>query len=240
MTRKAILILILGTFPVLVAPISQAADQCSMKVCVKVFTDPRTGEVVITAKKNGHKATPKPKPKPRPKPSSKPSSKPIVQRPKPVRVYKPRARVIRKAASAGPSLADRLTQLIPVRAMHIQPSGEVLVQVPANFWTDTGEKFQAHVLILGVPVSVDLTPTFEWDFGDGTPTFATSLRGAPFPNQEITHTYRQPGHYQATVRISWAGTWSSDGATFPVLGNNIVQFMQVPVFAVAGPTKFTK
>ena len=218
------------------APATWAADQCSIKVCVKVFTDPSTGEVVITAKKNGHKPTPRPKPTriyvPKPKPAT--------PRPKPTRTYKPRPKVVRKKNVPGPSLADRLTQLIPTRAIHIQPTGDVLVQVPANFWTDTSDKFQAQVLILGVPVSVNLKPTFEWDFGDQAPTLVTTLRGGPYPSNQITHTYHRAGRYEASLRVSWAGTWSSDGATFPVLGNNIVQVMSVLVVVGQGPTKFTK
>ncbi len=232
MKRITLATLLLISFTFSQESLARAADQCSIKVCVKVFTDPKTGEVVITAKKNGQK------PKPRPKATVRP--KPIAPRPKPTRIYKPRPKVVRKVKTPGPSLADRLTQLIPVREMHLQPSGEILVQVPANFWTDTSEKFQANVLILGVPVTVNLTPTFEWDFGDGSAPHTTSLRGAPYPRQEITHIYRRAGYYQATLRISWSGTWSSDGATFPVLGNNIVQFMQLPVQVVEGPTKFTR
>lgn len=212
--------------------LARAADQCSIKVCVKVFTDPHTGEVVITAKRIGRKPAPRVKTSPRPKV--------LLPRPKPTRTYKPRPKVVRKARSAGPSLADRLTQLIPSKAIHLQPSGGVLVGVPANFWSDTSNRFQANVLILGVPVSVNLTPTFEWDFGDGSIPFTTSLTGAAYPRGEIAHTYHRAGSYQATLTVSWAGTWSSDGATFPVLGNNILQYMQLPVTVAEGPTKFTR
>jgi hypothetical protein len=212
------------------APASTAVtQQCTIKVCVEVYTDPSTGRVIITAKKNParravkHRTTPRvinPTPKPRPK-----------------RVYKPRSPIVKKP---GPSLADRLTQLIPIKPIHVQPQGSALVQVPVNFWTETESRFLKSVIILGVPVSVNLTPTFEWNFGDGSLPFETDVRGGPYPFMGITHTYRKAGEYQASLHISWSGTWSSEGNTFPVLGNNIVQTMSATIRVVEAPTKFTR
>jgi hypothetical protein len=213
---------------------SQAADQCSVKVCVNVFTDPKTGEVVITAKRNGRKPVVR-------KPSVR-RTVPLAPRPQPTRTYKPRPRTIAKPKvhTPGPSLEDRITQLIPRSSIFLQPSGKVLTQVPTNFWTNTQARFQAKVLILDVLVGVNLVPTFSWDFGDGSPALITPFRGAPYPLTQITHTYTRAGNYTAALTISWSGTWSADGATFPVLGNNIIQVVQIPVNVVEGPTKFTR
>jgi len=213
---------------------ARAADQCSVKVCVNVFTDPKTGEVVITAKRNGRKSVVR-------KPSV-PRAAPIIPKPKPTRTYSPRPRTIAKPKirTPGPTLADRITQLIPRSSIYVQPSARVLTQIPANFWTDTKPRFQATVLILKVLVHVNLVPTFSWDYGDGCDSEITPLRGAPYPLTEITHTYTRAGNYTATLTISWSGTWSADGATFPVLGNNIIQRVQMPITVVEGPTKFTR
>jgi hypothetical protein len=231
MKRFLALALVLTSFSLTPA---HAADQCSVKVCVNVFTDPKTGEVVITAKRNGRKPVVR-----RP---AVPKAAPLIPKPKPTRTYKPRPRVATKPKirTPGPSLEDRITQLIPRSSIFVQPSGRVLTQIPANFWTNTQPRFQAKVIILDVLVGVNLVPTFSWDYGDGSDSEITPLRGAPYPLTEITHTYRHAGNYTATLTISWSGTWSADGATFPVLGNNIVQRVQVPVNVVEGPTKFTR
>ena len=231
MKRFLALVLILTSIS---ATPAYAADQCSVKVCVSVFTDPKTGEVVITAKRNGRKPVVR-------KPTV-PRAVRIEPQPKPTRTYKPRPRVVTKPKirTPGPNLADRITQLIPRSSIFIQPNGRVLTQIPANFWTDTKPRFQASVVILKVLVYVNLVPTFSWDYGDGSPSELTPLRGAPYPLTEITHTYTRAGNYTATLAISWSGTWSADGATFPVLGNNIVQRVQLPVSVVEGPTKFTR
>jgi len=211
-----------------------AADQCSVKVCVTVVTDPKTGEVVITAKRNGRKPVVR-----KPKVAR---TAPLIPRPKPTRTYKPRPRLVAKPKvhTPGPSLEDRITQLIPRSSIYVQPAGKVLTQVPANFWTNTRPRFQTKVIILDVLVGLDLVPTFSWDYGDGSPAQITPLRGAPYPLTQITHTYTRAGNYTAALTISWSGTWSADSATFPVLGNNIIQVVQLPINVVEGPTKFTR
>jgi len=208
-----------------------AADNCSIKVCVDVQTDPATGRIIISAKKNPN--APKPTPKPR-------STRPYTPRPIPTRAYTPRPYKPRPKPSPTQevSLTDRLIALIPTTAIHMQPAHLALTQVPVNFWSDASIHFATNVVILGVPVSVSLNPTFTWNFGDGTPVLTTSLRGAPYPNLEITHTYKQAGHYTATQSISWAGTWAADLQSFPVLGGNIVQLNSLNVVVVPGPTKF--
>lgn len=234
MKRILTLLIALALLPI---DSASAADQCSVKVCVSVFTDPHTGEVVITAKRNGKKAVVRKPYVPRAAPIL-----PITPKPKPTRSYRPRPRIMAKPKihTPGASLSDRITQLIPRSSIFVQPSGKVLTQLPANFWTDTKPRFEATVVILKVLVHVNLVPTFSWDYGDGSDSQITPLRGAPFPLTQITHVYTRKGEYTATLTISWSGTWSADGATFPVLGNNILQVVRIPISVVEGPTKFTQ
>jgi hypothetical protein len=211
----------------------KAADTCSIKVCVDVQSDPATGRIIITAKKNPN--APKPTPRPR-------STRPHTPRPIPTRVYKPRARPATPRPKPSPtqeiSLTDRLIQLIPSSQIHMQPSDLALTGVPVNFWSGASLHFATNVVILGVPVSVSLVPTFLWNFGDGTPAISTTKLGAPYPVRDITHIYARAGRYTATQSISWAGTWAADLQSFPVLGGNIVQSASIQVNVVPGPTKF--
>ena len=174
MKRLLVLLLLFTSIPV------AAAASCQSKVCIKVYTDPSTGRVVIEAKKG----------KPKVVVTAKPRAVVVAPRPKPKRTYKPRPytprprpKVSKKPAV---SLADKLAQLIPNRQIYKVPTGDVLVQVPVKFSTNTDLVFQSLVKILGVAVQVHLTPTFNWDFGDGTTSSASV--------QQIEHTYKREGN----------------------------------------------
>ena len=160
-----------------------AAPNCNTKVCVKVYTDPKTGKLIITANRNGSSTTPKPIPTRTWKP------RPYTPKPKPTVAVKPTV-IVTKKYTPKPvvklSLSDQLAQLIPVKDIFHQPALSALVQVPVNFWTTTPPTFKTSVVMLGVPITVYLSPTYLWDFGDGT-KLSTTSRGAAFPNQSITH-----------------------------------------------------
>ena len=126
-----------------------AAPNCNTKVCVKVYTDPKTGKLIITANRNGSSTSLKPKPtrtwKPRPY-----TPRPYTPRPKPTAIvtkkYPPKP-VVKL------SLSDQLAQLIPVKDIFHQPATNSLVQVPVNFWTTTPPTFKTSVVMLGLPIT---------------------------------------------------------------------------------------
>jgi hypothetical protein len=221
------LLLLLSVNPAIAAP------NCNTKVCVKVYTDPKTGKLIITAKQNGSSASPKPIPTRTWKP------RPYTPRP-----YTPRpaaTAIVPKKYTPKPvvklSLSDQLTQLIPMKEIHHQPATSALVQVPVNFWTTTPPNFKTSVVMLGIPITVYLSPTYLWDFGDGTKLSSTT-RGAPFPNQSITHTYTRTGSYAASLQITWGGTWKASGTTSEVSGGAIIQNLYTQVKVVTAPSKY--
>ena len=239
--KKLVLIAIIALNPIFVTTTSMAATptaKCQTKVCVKVFTDPKTGQVIIQAYQNRPGSTPKPKPAtPKPKPTRTWKPRPYVYRPytpRPKSTAKPKPKVVTAI-----SLSDQLTQLIPTKEIYYQPSGRVLTQVPVNFWTTTSANFATSVVILQVPVSVNLNPTFQWEFGDGA-TLTTTDRGAAFPNGKVFHTYTRAGTYTASLTVSWAGTWMADTLSYPVLGGAIVQRMSTNIVVAPAPTKYTR
>ena len=211
-----------------------AAPNCNTKVCVKVYTDPKTGKLIITANRNGSSTTPKPIPTRTRKP------RPYTPKPKPTVAVKPTV-IVTKKYTPKPvvklSLSDQLAQLIPVKDIFHQPALSALVQVPVNFWTTTPPTFKTSVVMLGVPITVYLSPTYLWDFGDGT-KLSTTSRGAAFPNQSITHIYTRAGSYAASLQITWGGTWQASGATSAVSGGAIVQNLYTQVKDVTAPSKY--
>lgn len=218
-----ILLLLLAT-----ANPASAAPNCTTKVCVKVYTDPKTGKLIITANRNGSSTSPKPIPTRTWKP------RPYTPRPK------PRVIVTKKIAPKPVvklSLSDQLAQLIPMKDIYFQPALGALVQVPVNFWTTTPPTFKTSVVMLGVPITVYLSPTYLWDFGDGT-SLSTTSRGAPYPNQSITHVYKSSGTFNSHLQISWSGNWLASGVTSAVSGGAIIQNIYAQIKISSAPSKY--
>jgi hypothetical protein len=181
----------------------------------------------------------KPKPVIKPKPRTW-----IPYKAVPVRhyVYKPpvkkKVSTAKKVVTVALSLSDQITRLLPGSNLMYQPNKDALTGVPIYFWSETNPIFKVATTILGVGVSVLMKPSFEWEFGDGR-TFSTSSAGGPYPNSTVTHIYKSAGRYNATVRISWAGSWAAQGAVLPVLGGAIVQSATAVIQVSPGPTDFT-
>jgi hypothetical protein len=239
--RYALIILLL------VIGIPSANAACTQKTCVDVFTD--KNQLVITAQKGvvkpSAKAVPKviatskpvvkapvvkapvPKP-PTPKPvAEKPIAKPVVKQ-----VDKP---VVKKVATA--SLSDKLIKLLPAGDINFQPGTQSVVGIPTYFWTKTPQRFQAVIPILDVIVYVNLYATFNWSFGDGEGKF-TVLKGGPFPNPAITHTYASKGYKDVELKVIWQGTWSVNGVTLPIAGDLITQSISKQLTVASAPTLF--
>jgi len=218
---KPLIIFIL--FFSLSAPFAAYAD-CISEACVDVFTD--NNQIIITAKKGDGGAVGK-KPTvvaPSPKPTlwfpPKPKAAPIAKR-----SYKPRVRVA-KVVTASVNLSDRLIKMVPTATIAYQPEFEPLVHVPVIFWCDLPTLFQSRVDIIGEVIDVALRPGFAWQWGDGG-VFQTNEPGAPYPNQKVTHTYKQPGTYTITLIATWNGNFKHNGATRAITGT-----IKIPSFAV--------
>lgn len=224
------------------------AAQCTGSVCIDVHTDPTSGKVIIDATKIIPGSTPSPAPsltrkaiaRPAPKRTVNPTPRPYVRhvpyvyhppKPKPAKTIAP-AKVV-----AAVSLADQITQLLPLRNIYIEPPQGVVAHVPVYFWTDTSSLFNTSTMILGVAVGVTLNPQFNWDFGDGS-SLNSDQPGGPLPDKTITHTYKSAGRYIVTLRVSWLGSWAAGAYSYPVLGGAIVQSYSSALVVAPAPTFF--
>ena len=93
-------------------------------------------------------------------------------------------------------------------------------------------------MILGVAVGVTLTPSFTWDFGDGS-SFTTDQPGAALPDKTVSHTYKKGGTYLVTLHVSWLGTWAAGAYSYPVVGGAIVQSYSSLLVVARAPTFFS-
>jgi len=220
-----------------------ANQDCIDKTCVDVFTE--NNQLIITASKNG--AKPKPVPskkvvvKPKPLASKKSVPKPTLKTVPPKKVTptkaKPKAVPIKKVTTT--SLSDRLIKLLPVGDINFQPENDALVNMPVYFWTQTPQRFSAVVPILDLIVYVNLYSTFTWSFGDGR-VITTTNQGASFPTGQIINTYRANGDYPVNLKVSWRGTFTVNGVTAPISGNQITQSITRDISVVNAVGRFTK
>lgn len=105
---------------------------------------------------------------------------------------------------------------LPIEAgqVSVQPGrGWVLVNQPTVVWSDASP----HVLtasVLGVAVEVLATPVaWAWDFGDGTPILRTTDPGAPWPEETVSHVYREAAdRARISVETEWRGQFRRLGA----------------------------
>lgn len=215
-----------------------AVAQCEGDTCIDVTADQDSNQVVITVQKGkpGSSSTKKPRAvsTPRlkkpwipwlPKPAS--TTKP---RPRPAVTARPRVKTI-----SGSQISDQVKSLLPRGGIITQPLGEALVQQPVNFMTNTPQIFTTVIVVLGVPITIHLTPVFEWEFGDGN-KLTTKLPGAPYPLALIQNTYTSSGEKSVVLTTRWSGIWRAGALTAPINGA-ITQRVQRQI--VVKPAGFT-
>jgi hypothetical protein len=215
------------------------ATECVRKACIEVYT--QNGHIVIEGRRGKgesstatliHPSTPKPKITPRPQVSKKP----VVRASAPPVAKKPRKPREKKSSSAATSLQDKLIESIPTAGISYQPSFSPLVQVPVYFWSDIPTLVTKKVEILGEVISLRLRPTFFWHYGDGT-VYATRKAGAAFPDGQIRHTYKEPGHYLIELITHWDGEFTLDGVT-SVIPGEITTVSVLPITIASAPIRF--
>ena len=130
------------------------------------------------------------------------------------------------APGARPTLTmtDITTQFMrtPWATPHLtsQPPGNTtLVNLPTYYqlrWSPTGHQpgETDHATLHGIPVQIRPTLTgITYHYGDGTSHGPTTSTGGTYPHGDITHTYRHPGRYPATITITLGADYSIDNGT---------------------------
>jgi hypothetical protein len=101
----------------------------------------------------------------------------------------------------------------------VQPDrGWVLVNVETIAYSDLVPQVLSAT-VLGVQVTFQVTPsTFTWDYGEKV--FTTTTPGHPYPDQDVSYPYTEPGTGQVTLTTTWAATFTvgDDPTARPVPG----------------------
>ena len=247
MKRLLLLLICLVLLSPLATPAARASD--CIDGCIDVYTE--NGTLIIEGRKgNGPLskrvlATPKPRPvtkkvvKPKVRSTFKPPiavQKPTVKKSPAKKKPRAKATPLPKPSATTESLADRLIKLLPTPGLRYQPGYEPLVRMPVYFSSGLPESFNTVVDVIGERVTVKLVPHFHYDFGDGT-TLDTTNVGGFYPNQGVTHTYKQPGEYNVRVDIVWGGVFITKGLSKAVRGA-IELVINAPITVVATTNRF--
>lgn len=104
------------------------------------------------------------------------------------------------------------------------------VQTPLTVYT-RAETQRFEVTLIGSAVQIEVVPeSFSWDFGDGSAPLVTTDKGAPFPDQTLTHTFTKKGERTIVLTTSWRGRFRVEGGTWqPVLGRATTRHAAAPV-----------
>lgn len=117
------------------------------------------------------------------------------------------------------ALADYLREeALPTPTVVIQPSGNSVANLATILYTPVPEAFTFDVAE-PVLATISAVPHYRWEFGDGE--IGPDAPGRPydpaipprdFPESYVSHAYRQPGIFQVTLTVTWAGTFTLPGA----------------------------
>lgn len=203
------------------APLPSVAEECDGKTCIDVSAD-ENKEVVITVRKNspGSHGTKKPQPGPSAKPAVKKPwipwlpKAPTTYRPKPRKSPSPKVKTQKISAT---SVMDQVRSVLPKGVIITQPGSGALVREPVYFRTTVPTRFSAVIIVLEIPIQINLTAKYFWNFGDGG-TLLTTEPGAPYPLSTISHTYKSADSYPVSLQVQWQGTWRSGPLAAPIRG----------------------
>lgn len=112
------------------------------------------------------------------------------------------------------------------------PDGRTLVNFDTNFYTENAEPTSQQVTLLGQRVTIEATPVrYVWHFdesGTADDSLETESPGAPYPDLEVTHAYRNATDAQPRVDTVYAGryrvgnqAWRDIPATLTVEGSPV-------------------
>jgi hypothetical protein len=239
MFTRILLSLALVTSLVIAPTHTAHAEECSTDSCISVTADDESDEIVVSFRKpESKKASERSREVPRVSGSLSAIADPkrtwIPYHPD---LYAAWREAARKAAATRAerrrltpvrsqsqvvtaSLTDRVSQLVPFGSLQTQPAQGAVIGRPVYFWSPTPTSFDVTIRVAGIPVRLELTPSFEWGYGDRPieTTRTTSLPGAPYPAPLNTFTYFEPGDKRISLTTTWSGDFTVAGVKAPING----------------------
>ena len=117
----------------------------------------------------------------------------------------------------GSQVHEWITRGLPPQRLTFQPTRGAVTQLPVVF--DSGQSsagLHATLDLAGRSVALEATPTWRWEFGDGTRRETTDPGGA-FPNLAVAHSFRVSRAYRVRMVTTWTARFTVEGlGPFPV------------------------
>ncbi len=136
---------------------------------------------------------------------------------------------------------EDIVHFVPVAGTAgMEPSGWVVVGLPANFFASAERQVLAGT-VLDTPAEVRFTPvSFYWDFGDGhsltssSPGSTWASLGLPeFSRTATSHVYDQPGAVTIRLTVSFSAEYRFGADAFiPLVGS--VPSLTNEIVAISG------
>lgn len=124
--------------------------------------------------------------------------------------------VVRKPS---PLVRESVREHIPALVLTLEPS-EGVVGIPINAYLRPLPK-PFTLSVGGFTLHVTLTPSVQWNFGDGAQR-AGGL-GGPYPAGSIMHSYRAANLFRVSAQVLWnVSAFTSQGEEVEVTGDSIV------------------
>lgn len=146
-----------------------------------------------------------------------------------------------------PNLTVRISDLVNIRPVaatgQMEPSGWMLVGLPANFIAQASAHTESG-LLLGFAADVHFTPVgYRWDYGDGTARTTTSggatwaALGLPeFSETATSHTFAASGGYTIAVAVVYTAEYRFAGQGWRSIDGTLA-VPQSPLAALAGDAR---
>lgn len=146
-----------------------------------------------------------------------------------------------------PNLVVRISDLVNIRPVAassaMEPSGWMVVGLPANFITDASAHVRSGIL-LGFPADVRFAPVeFRWGYGDGATRASSSggstweALGVPeFSETATSHTYTERGRYTITAAVVYTAEYRFAGQPWRDIAGTLT-IPEAPMSALAGEAR---
>lgn len=108
------------------------------------------------------------------------------------------------------ALRQPFEKLVPRQEPGFQPAGGALVHLPTIFYAGQPSATSGSMRVLGLDVRIEATPSWTWRFDAGV-QHTTTRPGGPYPNKDVTHTYRTVGPREVVLVTEWQGRYELSG-----------------------------
>jgi len=203
-TLKTLILVIFLNVALFSKPNLANAGECA-QTCVTVTRE--GGELVITARRDPVKRKPVASASPSSSPSPSPTHAPFTTTQK---------SVSKRKAKSRPSLSDQIREVLPSVSFSILPRSGALIWEPLLIHQAGCAPVRKTLPILDTSITLDLQPTIQWSWGDGSSEVWSSgrARGA--------HIYHRPGRYLIDIRCMWEGSYRTPSSNWMEIPPGII------------------